>query len=88
MRCPKCNSPLIWGGDHSYEDYGLEGDGIVSNYTCHEDRCTVDTVVVYESNEMFKPWQEKVLAREGLTDRDPFLDHFDHHPASAKKYKK
>tara|TARA_R100001463_G_scaffold6332_1_gene20831 strand:+ start:339 stop:485 length:147 start_codon:yes stop_codon:yes gene_type:complete len=25
---------VIWGGDHSYEDYGMEGEGIVSNLSC------------------------------------------------------
>ena len=34
MKCWHCNSKVIWGGDHDYEDYGLEGDGIVSNLSC------------------------------------------------------
>lgn len=34
MNCWHCQTELIWGGDHSYEDYGLEGEGIVSNFTC------------------------------------------------------
>ena len=25
---------VIWGGEHSYEDYCMEGDGIVGNYHC------------------------------------------------------
>ena len=87
MKCPKCNSPLIWGGDHSYEDYGLEGEGIVSNHTCYNTSCTVETVLLYDNLNKLQPWQEEVLAREGLTDKDPFFDHFDHHPASAKKHK-
>lgn len=49
MKCPKCNDSLIWGGDHSYEDYGLEGEGIVSNHTCYNKKCSVDTVLIYES---------------------------------------
>lgn len=34
MNCWYCKTDLIWGGDHSYEDYGLDGDGIVSNFSC------------------------------------------------------
>tara|TARA_R100000742_G_C4270660_1_gene89404 strand:+ start:886 stop:1119 length:234 start_codon:yes stop_codon:yes gene_type:complete len=34
MQCWHCKSELIWGGDHDYEDYGKEGEGIVSNFHC------------------------------------------------------
>ena len=51
MKCPKCEKELIWGGDHSYEDYGIEcenqDDGIVSNNTCNNDECDVDVVIIY-----------------------------------------
>ncbi len=47
MECPNCSKPLIWGGDHDYESYGLEGEGAVSNLICNEDNCPVDVVIVY-----------------------------------------
>ena len=34
MRCWHCGSQVIWGGDHSFEDYCCEGDGIVTNMQC------------------------------------------------------
>ena len=34
MKGYHCGSDVIWGGDPSYEDYGLEGEGIVSNLHC------------------------------------------------------
>ena len=34
MNCWHCNTELIWGGDHDYEDYGMEGEGIISNLSC------------------------------------------------------
>ena len=34
MKCWHCNKELIWGGDYDYEDYGMEGEGIVSNFSC------------------------------------------------------
>ena len=32
--CWFCNGYMIWGGDHTFEDYGREGDGIIANLTC------------------------------------------------------
>jgi len=39
MKCWHCNTELIWGGDFTYEDYGLEDEGIVSNLSCPNDLC-------------------------------------------------
>ena len=47
MNCWHCKKELIWGGDHSYEDYGMDGEGIVSNLSCPNDECGVDLVIVY-----------------------------------------
>ena len=47
MKCPNCEKELIWGGDHDYEDYGADGDGIVSNSTCLNDECDVEMVIIY-----------------------------------------
>jgi hypothetical protein len=44
MKCPKCEKELIWGGDN---DYGSEGEGIVSNNSCPNDECDVDVVIIY-----------------------------------------
>ena len=34
MKCWWCGEDLIWGGDHSYEDHGMEGEGVVANLSC------------------------------------------------------
>ena len=34
MKCWHCKSDVIWGGDHSFEEYDLEGEGIVTNMSC------------------------------------------------------
>lgn len=37
MDCPNCGcNKLIWQSDFDFEDYGYEGQGIVSNYECLE----------------------------------------------------
>ena len=43
MNCWHCNSEVIWGGDHDYEDYGMEGEGIVSNLSCS--KCDADYLI-------------------------------------------
>tara|TARA_R110002012_G_scaffold25423_1_gene84265 strand:- start:569 stop:730 length:162 start_codon:yes stop_codon:yes gene_type:complete len=48
MACPTCSTPLIWGGDHSYEDYDiLDEKGIVSNLACPNEKCNLETVITY-----------------------------------------
>lgn len=32
-----CNKAVIWDGDFDFEDYGLEGDGII--HVCHCTKC-------------------------------------------------
>ena len=34
MNCWHCGGEVIWGGDFDYEDYGMDGEGIVSNLSC------------------------------------------------------
>ena len=50
MKCWHCGTELIWGGDHSYEDEGLEGDGIVTNYSCSNKYCKVETIIHQRDN--------------------------------------
>ena len=47
MNCWHCKGDLIWGGDHSYEDCGYEGDGLISNFSCPNDDCGVEAVYVH-----------------------------------------
>jgi hypothetical protein len=46
MKCPKCHQALLWGGDNSHEDLGDEGEFIISNNTCDNDECNVDSVCI------------------------------------------
>ena len=47
MKCWHCEEELIWGNDHSYDDYGIEGEGIVTNLNCPNSDCGVSQVLVY-----------------------------------------
>tara|TARA_Y100000310_G_scaffold308713_1_gene352121 strand:+ start:417 stop:620 length:204 start_codon:yes stop_codon:yes gene_type:complete len=50
MNCWHCNTDLIWGGDHDYEDYSYEGEGIVTNLSCPNEDCGVELVLVYSES--------------------------------------
>ena len=39
MSCFRCGEKMIWGGDHTYEDYGMDGDGIVANLSFSKCEC-------------------------------------------------
>lgn len=45
MKCPRCLYDVVWQSDFSYEDFDIEGDGIVSYYSCQN--CGVEMEVRY-----------------------------------------
>ena len=47
MNCPSCSKELIVGGQHTYEDYGMDSDGVVTNFICDTNNCNTDQVLVY-----------------------------------------
>ena len=34
IKCLNCGSELIWQSDFDFEDYGMDGEGIVSVWEC------------------------------------------------------
>ena len=48
MNCLKCNKEMIWGGDHDYEDCGIDGSGIVMNFSCLD--CESFSLFYYDLN--------------------------------------
>ena len=56
MNCYHCQSLLIWGGDFNYEDYGLEGEGLVSNLSCPKCHTAVD--VWHPSEKLIKEYED------------------------------
>ena len=45
--CPLCKEELLWGSDFDYEDYGIEGTGIVGFYSCKNKKCNVEDVKIF-----------------------------------------
>ena len=58
MNCYHCQSLLIWGGDFNYEDYALEGEGLVSNLSCPKCDAYVEVYLPLEKNEETRPTKE------------------------------
>lgn len=52
MKCWQCNHKLIWGGDHTGEDYNNEDYEIVSNLSCP--KCESFVLVYHQKKEEVK----------------------------------
>lgn len=37
--CCFCDSPMNWNSDFHFEDYGIEGNGVVAVLTCTNEDC-------------------------------------------------
>jgi hypothetical protein len=40
--CWFCGALMNWSSDFSFEDYGIDGDGIVANLTCNGCKATAE----------------------------------------------
>jgi hypothetical protein len=47
MKCPQCTNTMIWQSEFDYEDYGIEGEGIIGTYVCQNDKCNVEDVYIF-----------------------------------------
>ena len=47
MKCWHCGSDLIWGGDHDIEDLDTDGDGILTNLSCFNEKCNTQVEVYH-----------------------------------------
>lgn len=61
LKCPRCLSNLIWGGDFDAEDYALEEEGIVSNFSCN---CGVYAEVFYPYRKEVTKWIKYYIETE------------------------
>ena len=52
MRCWHCGTPMIWGADFDYDDYCMEGVGIVSTFSCPT--CPTTAEVYYTIKEAYE----------------------------------
>tara|TARA_R100000655_G_scaffold30189_2_gene60922 strand:- start:1275 stop:1460 length:186 start_codon:yes stop_codon:yes gene_type:complete len=50
MKCWHCGTKLIWGNDFDFEDYGYDGEGIVSVFSCPNEKCNAEVEVRLPAN--------------------------------------
>ena len=46
MRCTNCENILCIGGEHTFEEHGFDGVGIVVNATCENEDCEVSSLLI------------------------------------------
>ena len=63
MDCWHCHTELNWNGDFDYEDYALEGEGIVSTLSCP--KCDAHVEVYLSLSKFFDINKAKLLKNEG-----------------------
>ena len=62
MKCFFCGvGNLIWGCDYSFEDFMLDGDGIVSVHTCSECGATWEGYLPLEDEENLSKASQKIV---------------------------
>lgn len=49
MNCWHCKSEMIWGSDFDYDDFELEGEGIVSTFSCSKCPATAEFFMPMET---------------------------------------
>jgi len=46
MKCPQCTQLIKWQEQHEYEDFNLEGEGIINVHFCTNIDCNVEEVYI------------------------------------------
>jgi hypothetical protein len=54
MKCNFCDTELIWQNDFDYDDFDIEGNGIVGIYCCINNDCNVDEIHIYTNDNEIK----------------------------------
>ena len=49
--CWFCGTEMIWGADFNPEDYGYEGEGIVTTLSCPNCNANAEFVQIFEEEE-------------------------------------
>ncbi|MCD3276707.1 hypothetical protein [Clostridium botulinum] len=52
--CWYCGAKMIWNSDFTFEDYALEGEGVISILSCPNCQATAEFYHKIPENDMFK----------------------------------
>lgn len=65
--CWYCGSQMYWQSDFNFEDYGLEGEGIVTELMCSGCNATATFYQSIEEMEVKKPLVQEVIEHLNIT---------------------
>jgi len=51
MKCPQCGELIKWQEQHEYEDFNLDGSGIIDVYLCTNKSCSVEEVYIFQKDD-------------------------------------
>lgn len=58
--CPLCKGQLYWSNDFSFDDYGMNGEGLVSVWSCSGCGATAEFYLEEEEEEWEDdPWEDE-----------------------------
>ncbi len=50
-KCPQCGESIKWQEQHEYEDFNLEGEGIINVHFCTNIDCNVEEVYIFQKDD-------------------------------------
>tara|TARA_B100001094_G_scaffold273706_1_gene280252 strand:- start:902 stop:1216 length:315 start_codon:yes stop_codon:yes gene_type:complete len=66
MNCYHCETELIWGGDNTFEDMDLDGEGIVTNLSCPKCEAHIEVYKQYTEEEFKKIFKCEICGKDTL----------------------
>lgn len=48
LKCIYCHDPIGPSSSFDYDEMGFEGEGIVTIYSCKNEKCSVDDIYIFE----------------------------------------
>ena len=48
MKCPNCDEQMYISSSYDYDDMGMEGLGIITDFTCDNKDCNCESILLYE----------------------------------------
>jgi hypothetical protein len=48
LKCTYCGGNITPSSSWAYDEMGYDGDGIVTTYSCMDEICTVDEIMIFQ----------------------------------------
>jgi hypothetical protein len=51
MKCPQCSQAINWQEQPKYQDFNLEGEGVINVHFCTNIDCNVEEVYIFQKDD-------------------------------------